>query len=203
MQAELASRDLPGAALLIRELLLFQGDNTDIRSTVNSSIHSRYGSSTTSTLLDTARIAYFFGDDADAKSAYTRLTVGAQVAHTTSNAKKKPTPTPTPRPAAQTMNKVLTKGITKIKGTVDAVGSTFQWPEISGASQYVVIVTASDGTFVWSWAGSAHSEVFGDTSIAGASGTADDGWTASLPGGYHWTVLALDASGKIVGLKLR
>jgi hypothetical protein len=53
---------------------------------------------------------------------------------------------------------------------------------------------------LWAWSGAGTSATFGDTSLAGVMGSGDDAWSiasGSVP--YTWSVLALDAGGRIIG----
>jgi hypothetical protein len=71
----ISSRDWTGAGLLLREMLLLQGDDgrTSLHDQVDRDIRSLMGMTGASDMLATARLAYAFGDDADASAAVTQL----------------------------------------------------------------------------------------------------------------------------------
>jgi hypothetical protein len=56
---------------------------------------------------------------------------------------------------------------------------------------------------LWSWSGTGTSVQYGDTALAGTSGWGDDAWPVGVSSGSTWSVLALDGSGRIIGLALR
>jgi hypothetical protein len=99
---------------------------------------------------------------------------------------------------------VLSAGVTEIKTQTSGTQPVFSWNPVAGAALYLVAVTApGTPSIVWTWSGSATSVTYGDTSIEGTAGTADDGWPVHLPASYTWSVLALDGSGRIVGVRFR
>lgn len=205
-------RDWSAAALLSRELLLWRGSSAEgqVESALSAGIHQSLQASTDgATLLDVARAAYVFADDADATAAYSRLTAKQQAHGKTAKKKKKkgskkpaPRPTATAVPRPKTLEQVLAAGVAPIAGHAASDG-TFTWPSVKGADRYVVTVYPLHGGLVWSWSGTATSARFGDTAVDGLVGSPDDGWSISPPSGFVWTVAALDSHGTVVGLKLR
>jgi hypothetical protein len=71
----ISSRDWTGTGLLLRELLLLQGDGgrPSLQDQVDHDIRSLMAMSGASDLLATARVAYALGDDDDASGAVTHL----------------------------------------------------------------------------------------------------------------------------------
>jgi hypothetical protein len=215
LRASVASRDWPQVALLAREFLLWHGSSGQslLQNTLDAGLHTALQSATDArALLEVARAAYVFSDDADATAAYKRLTASSGPArpHALSTRKKKkgtkkrprpkPTPTATPQPV-RSLEQVLTDGVAGIKGQA-ATDGTLSWSAVSGADRYVLAVS-SGGHLTWTWAGTATSVTYGDTSLAGVDGSADDGWSTPLEAGSTWTVIALDHDGAVVGIKLR
>jgi hypothetical protein len=227
--AAASTSGLPTAALLAREALLWHGDQgrAALHATLNDAVHARLGaSSTPSSLLDTAREAYLFGDDVDATTAFGRLTAAAPktsahaAKHKGGKSKKKkkkghkpkPTPTPKPKPTAtpvpKTLESTIAGGIPTLQGKATSGSSpTFSWnaPKTSGGApiQYVVAVTVPGSPgLLWSWSGTATSVPYGDTTLPDVPGSAGDGWSVPLPSGYRWSVLAI-SNGSVVGIKLR
>jgi hypothetical protein len=84
-------------------------------------------------------------------------------------------------------------------------GTLLTWGPVPGATSYVVTVTVGqDPKLVWAWSGTTTAVSYGDTSIDGVSGSAADAWPALANGAPRtWTILALDAHGKIVGAVFR
>jgi hypothetical protein len=230
LQGWAATGDAVNTADLAREFLLWKGAAGEpaAQTAINSGIHGQHPPADASSLLAALRNAYVFGDDADASILYERIAaaphaLSAQAKSSSGKKKKrkpkpKPTARPTPRPkptarpaptataTPKTLEQVLTSGITTISGNASAgTVPTFSWQAVKTTSgspvQYVVTVTGASGV-VWTWAGTTTSATFGDTTQADLPGSAADGWTAPLPSGYHWSVLAL-AGDRVVGLKLR
>jgi DNA-binding NarL/FixJ family response regulator len=229
-----ASGNAPSTAVLAREILLLQGSagRSLVQTAIDAGIHGQIQPSTSpGALVNAARLAYAFGDDADAAAAYRQLGSGSRTtaAHAKKSKGKKgkhkpaPRPKPTPRPTAKpklsptprptstptpkTLEQVLSSGIVALTGTASGGDTpTFSWNAVSGLDgapvQYVVTVTGPGSALAWSWAGTTTSVSYGDTAIPAVPGSAGDGWTVPLPSGYHWTVLAVDSKG-IIGLKLR
>ena len=222
----IATRSWSSAALLLREIVLLQGDGgrAPLQQELNGDLRSLLESTTGSSgLLAVARIAYALGDEGDAAAAVHRITVQertddskppwvpVKAKHKKHRKQKKhhtrrPTPTPTPTPAPRSLPQVLAAGVAAIApGSVAGSPPAFSWRAVPGAARYVLAVTSAQApALLWSWSGSASSATYGDTSIEGAPSTSDDAWPVPLgTASYTWSVLALDARGQIVGLVLR
>ena len=223
-----AARDWSTAALAGREQLLSGEDPQAVTQHLIGDIHLllQPGLSPTDK-RDVARVAYALGDDADARSAsVARAAVFALTSSGLSGGKKHkkrkhpvkavpartatprpkptttPTPTATPRPV--TLAATLQSGADPMTVSVSGGASpVFSWQPVPGAATYAVFVSGSSA-LSWAWSGSATSVPYGDTSLPGAASTESTPWPVALPpGGYTWSVLALDGSGHIVGLALR
>lgn len=116
-----------------------------------------------------------------------------------------PTPTATSTPRPKTLAETVAAGIPAARTSTPAgTPPSFSWQPVAGAVSYVVIVTSPKGHgVIWTWSGSDTTATFGDTAIPGVPGTESDGWTAALPDGYGWSVLALDGAGKIMAAAFR
>jgi hypothetical protein len=113
-----------------------------------------------------------------------------------------PSPSPTATPRAPTLQQVLTTGVAPIHG-MSAAGTppTFSWQPLDDASRYLVVVAPSEGSPpLWTWSGGARELAYGDTELEGLQGTAGDAWTIPPPDSYIWSVVALDAQGRVVGM---
>lgn len=215
----LQSRDWGLAALAARELLLLGTPGDQLRRHLGDQIHSLVAASRDArSMLMTARFAYAVGDASDARAvlhASARTASAEAVPAKAKKGKKKkhraaprPTATAVPRPTATslppTLPDALLKGAARISGSVSGgPAPRFSWSTVPGATRYVLFVTSASGVSLgWSWAGGSASTTYGDTAIDGLAGSAQDGWPSAAPLGYRWSVLALDGSGEIVGLKL-
>lgn len=184
-------------------------------------------------LLDLARVAYAAGDDADALTALQRGNPGTTLSpranpvgtkkHSkkaavkprkkkrTRRAKATPRPTATATPAATptpvplSLRDALARGVVAVSARSSGGAiPTFSWEAVSGARSYVVLVSlANDRTVLWSWSGDAAAARYGDVSLAGVAGSGDDAWPLAASSAFTWSVLALNASGEIVGVSLR
>lgn len=210
------------AALTIREMLLTRPDGGPALATrIAGDLRALIAGATTSTgLHDAARMAYALGDDADAGAAYRRiLSMPGLVAHATKPArhgkkkhhrkrvpKPKPTVTPTPTAPPPTLSEVLAEDIRPMTATgMVAAAPAFTWQSIPGAQRYLVAVTADGATssVLWTWAGAGTSVRYGDSALDGVPGSTP-AWPLSAAGAtWHWSVLALDGQGRIIGAALR
>ncbi|HEX6510142.1 MAG TPA: hypothetical protein VF221_21135 [Chloroflexota bacterium] len=223
----IAGRQWADVATAARDVLLLTTDPSALQQHIAADFHTLVPGG-----LDAARVAYAMGDDADAASATSTLSPllrpnAKRVAvHRKKPRKKKakpsarptarPTAAPTPRPTATptptatsrppSLAEVLQSGVARL-GARTTGGATpeFSWTAVPGATRYAVFLVGRDGQMIlWSWSGSALSAQYGDTTIPNVPGSENDLWPLSLPtGGYTWSVLALDTSGKIVALSLR
>jgi hypothetical protein len=218
-----AARAWTDVALLLREALLV-GATPGPR--LQSDLHSLLGATSNSTaLLTFARTAYALGDDADTSAAYSRLTVRATrsiaqrkkkphpkrkaTPRPTAKAFRKPTPKPTatatPKPSSTpvpkpSLSQLLSAGIAPMNLTVS--DGSAQWQAVPGATSYIVSVIGSAGV-VWSWGGSATSTQLGETTLNGVPGSEEDLPPHIDATGAHWSVIALDSNGTIVGATFR
>jgi hypothetical protein len=103
------------------------------------------------------------------------------------------------------MPQVLSRGIAQITGSTDqAPVPTFSWKPVTGAAEYVLTVeSASNLSILWSWAGSVPTVTYDDSTIEGLPGGGNDGKAIPPGSGYRWSVLALDAKGRIIGAAFR
>jgi hypothetical protein len=216
------SRNWPEAMLLTREILLLQGESAraSLQARVDGDLHALLATTSDAPgLLEIARLAFVLHDDVDVAAAVRRLpsTAGWEESRLTAQEglrqkRKKhpgaspPTPTPTPTPAPKTVHQILLSGVARVH-VVKTGGwpPGFSWQPVSGATRYLVTVTAMKAPFVlWTWSGSTSSVTYGDTSIEGTPNTADDAWPISLAStDYRWSVVALNGQGQIVGAKVR
>jgi hypothetical protein len=193
LDASIAAADWAQAALVAREIVLWQGDSIrpSLQTEINADLHARLTTFPDSgNALTVARAAYALGDQGDMTSAYKRLT-----AHVPSGGKK--------TKKKKTLGQVLTGGIARIKGTATGNQPSFSWQPVPAATRYVLAVTDSGHTLVWTWSGSSTSVAYGDTAIEGVAGTAAEVWPVAYPQGAVWTVLALNSAGQVVGIKTR
>lgn len=223
----IAVRAWSDAALWMREVLLVGGAAAQkpLQQQVDEDLR-RLSESTNDAraLLDVARLAYALGDDEVATAVVRRLVGHRTVRWVRSERpvkhrkhKKngalppgvkpaKPNATPIPTAAPKTLDQILASGVASLE-TATPAGSPpeFRWGTTTGAARYVVLVTTSGATSpLWSWSGTETSARYGDTAIQGAADTASDGWQLRLAEtGYRWSVIALDAGGRVVGLRLR
>ncbi|HZU12427.1 MAG TPA: hypothetical protein VFB58_06275 [Chloroflexota bacterium] len=182
IDAALTAGDWSKAALMAREILLLEGESetTVLQGRLDAGLASRLSATTAGSLRKTARAAYTFGDSADARAAVQRLV------------------TITPHPSRKrSFSAVLHAGIASIQ--LSSSGDTVTWKSVSGAVRYVA-VALSGGAPAYVWSGSALSVTFGDTSLDGVTGSAEDGWTIAAPAHLTWHVLALGVRGQIVGI---
>ena len=204
----ISGRDWALAALVAREMLLFGAQPEAVNQTVATRVRALLSStSTNADTLSVARFAYVAGDAADAQAAFHHVVAHHQrSAFRSEKAKKgghKKKRAATPRPP--TIAQVLMKGIAPIAGTATAGSTpTFQWNAVPSANRYVIFVASSSNHApLWSWSGTETSTIFGSTAIESTSVASDDDWPISLPtGNYTWSVLALNAAGNIVGMRL-
>lgn len=190
LDAAIQQGDWARASSLIRESLLWHGDagRAPLQQKIDTDLHARLTSAgTASGLRELARLAYALGDNPDAGAAFKRINKLSKPKH----GKKR------------TLRGVVGAGITRISGKTSGDGPVFSWQPVNGAAQYIVSVTSPDGPILWTWTGADTTVTYGDTAIEGVPGSADDGWSIPAPSRYTWTVVALDAEGKIVGIKLR
>lgn len=115
----------------------------------------------------------------------------------TATATPKPSFTPVPKPS---LEQLLSAGIASVTLTVS--DGSAQWQAGPGATSYVVSVIGPTG-LVWSWAGSGTSVQLGDTTLDGVPGSGNDLPPHIDTAGTRWSVLALGASGTIVGATFR
>ena len=74
---------------------------------------------------------------------------------------------------------------------------TLVWSPLAGASTYWLVLHDSTGRVAWAWSGTT-------TSVrVGGGDVADLNQTATVNGEMTWSVLALDDSGRLVGLSER
>jgi hypothetical protein len=99
-----------------------------------------------------------------------------------------------------TLSQALSAGIAPLTAKVSGGAAT--WTAVTGAATYVLAVTRGS-QIVWTWAGSASGARLGDTALEGVAGSGDDAAPAIDATGATWTVLALDAKGRIVGAAFR
>jgi hypothetical protein len=232
LDSAFSSRAWANAALTTRELLLLGGNGSraSLQQRIDQDIHARLSASVgDAEVLEVARVAYAFGDDADATAAFQQLSAHSVfIRHASKKPSKKhhkrkpkakkptpkptatpsptptatatPTPTPTPMPTPRTLQQILAGGITQVSSTA-ATGSPpiFSWQPVTGASQYVVTVTSAQDGSVL-WTWS------GNSNSVSFGDTAIDGMPGSGndawsidAGSYRWSVLALDGQGQIVG----
>lgn len=201
LDSAISSRAWSTAILVIREIGLLQGSSgfAPPQQQVNADLHALVLSgSGAPVLLETARMAYALGDNVDASAAISRLRSFSK-----KQAKQDLSASRSSKP--KTLRQMLASGVAHMSArSSGGTSPTFFWQTVPGASQYLVVVVApTSPLIVWSWAGTATNVPYGDTTLPNVAGSSNDGWTVPLPAGSHWSVLALDASGHILGLKLR
>lgn len=225
------ARDWSTAALTAREALLTAADPTGVTRQFTSDLHHlSQGPLSPSEKIDVARVAYAIGDDADARVATpalaqaatytTHAVLGAGKKHKKRKHSSKPirtrTPTPTFRPTATptstatpkpiSLAAALQSGMVGMTAHTSGGASPFlSWQPVAGATKYVVFVSnVAPASLPWAWSGSATSVQYGDASLPGLPGSDSETWPVSVtPGGYIWSVLALDSAGHIIGAALR
>lgn len=222
LDGSIARHDWSGAILLFRELVLLGGDaaRTPLQQRMAQDLHAQVQRAAVGAgLLELARVSYVFGDDADATTAFQRLTAHAFVhvdvaKHRGKRHKKHGknrkrrrhrshhTPTATPTPKPKTLPDVLEDRIPTMRASVSADSATLTWQPVAGASRYLVTVAdVGSYTLLWTWSGPATAATYGDTSLDGLSGTSGDIWPVSFGGGTHaWSILAFNPRGQIVGI---
>lgn len=223
------ARDWPTAALAAREMILASADAVGPAQRFTSDLHDLLKTSLgPADRLDAARIAYALGDDADAhsngsagvlaESFHSMATVGVVKKHKkrkqaprrtptrTPTPKPTSTPTPTATPRPVSLAATLASGVAHIRAqSSGGAVPTFSWQPVSGAARYVVLPSAGASVQLpWSWSGTSTSVQYGDTSLPNVPGSETEAWPVSLASsGYTWSVLALDSSGRVVGVALR
>jgi hypothetical protein len=218
LDSAVSRRDWSATALLAREALVADAPPA---AHLMADLHVLAGLGAKADRMAVGRMAYAVGDDADARVAIAGSSARVSLSHrvpthtkkkpkkkkTPAAKKSKPTPKPTPKPKptakptprptpTPSLTQVLTGGIESL--TLSVHGSTATWSQPSNAASYVVAVTHNGG-LVWMSAGSSTSATLGDTSFDGVQGSADDLAPSIDASGDVWSVLALDASGAIVG----
>ncbi|HEX8919536.1 MAG TPA: hypothetical protein VF898_13620 [Chloroflexota bacterium] len=231
LDGAIKQRDWVTAALAAREMLLIGGQSVRVAlgTELTVDLHALVQTASPASMLDVARMSYALGDDADASAAVQRVALPAtrsgdsvpwkpvkkskaKPKKTKAKKKKKtpkptvtPKPTATPVPQPKTLAQQLSTGISDIT-VLKPSGSppTFLWTPVNGAATYIVTVTSnSQPALVWSWAGTSTLAVYGDTAVPGLDGSAGEAWTVPLPASYTWSVIALDAQGRIIAEHVR
>jgi hypothetical protein len=221
------ARDWSTAALAAREMILASSDAVTPAQRFMGDVHDLLQSALdASDRLDSARIAYALGDDADARSAaplgvraasfQSMALVGVVKKHKKRKHVSKPaptrtptptsTPTPTATPKPVSLAATLASGAAHISAQSSGGATpTFSWQPVSGAARYVLFLSGGASALLpWAWSGTSTSVQYGDTSLAGLAGSETEVWPVTLaPPGYSLSVLALDAGGRIIGLALR